>query len=100
MENILETLVSKFNREAAADLKAVYAFKLDDQSYGLKIDHGEISLIQDLKEEANVTFESTSETWREILSGQLAPQMAFMQGKLTVSGDMPLALRLSNLFGF
>jgi putative sterol carrier protein len=34
-----------------------------------------------------------------ILEGTLNSQMAFMMGKLKVSGDMSLALQLQKLFG-
>jgi putative sterol carrier protein len=37
--------------------------------------------------------------WREINAGRLNPQMAFMSGKIKISGDMSLAMKLGSIMG-
>lgn len=44
------------------------------------------------------TFTATAEDFVAIATGKLASQMAFMMGKLKVSGDMALAMRLQRIF--
>ena len=43
---------------------------------------------------ADVTMTADSETFQEILSGELNPTAAFMSGRLTLDGDMGTAMKL------
>lgn len=48
-------------------------------------------------EEADVTMTADAETFQEILSGELNPTAAFMGGKLTIDGDMGVAMKLAQV---
>ena len=48
-------------------------------------------------DEADVTLSADAETFQSVLSGDLNPTSAFMQGKLSVDGDMGLAMKLGSL---
>jgi len=43
---------------------------------------------------ADVTLTAEAEVFEQILSGDMNPTAAFMTGKLTVDGDMGLAMKL------
>lgn len=45
--------------------------------------------------DAEVTLRTSIETFEKILSGSQDPNLAFMMGKLKVSGSMGLALKLN-----
>lgn len=45
-------------------------------------------------EPADVTLSADAETFQGLLAGDLNPTAAFMQGRLTVDGDMGLAMQL------
>lgn len=47
-------------------------------------------------EEADVTMSADTETFQNILSGELNPTAAFMSGKLAVDGDMGQAMQLGS----
>lgn len=47
-------------------------------------------------EEAEVTLTADAETFQAILAGDLNPTMAFMSGRLTVDGNMGLAMQLGS----
>ena len=50
-------------------------------------------------DEADVTLTADRETFQGILSGDVNPTAAFMQGKLAVDGDMGLAMQLGAALG-
>ncbi|SHJ41472.1 SCP-2 sterol transfer family protein [Shimia gijangensis] len=45
-------------------------------------------------DETDVTMTADSETFQSILEGELNPTAAFMTGKLSVDGDMGMAMKL------
>lgn len=45
--------------------------------------------------EADVTFNADADTFREIFEGTLNPTAAFMSGRLTIDGDMGMAMKLA-----
>ena len=45
--------------------------------------------------DADVTLNADAETFEAMLSGDLNPTAAFMSGKLTIDGDMGLAMQLA-----
>ncbi len=48
-------------------------------------------------DDAECTMKADAETFQSILSGDLNPTAAFMQGKLTVDGDMGTAMKLGSV---
>ncbi len=47
-------------------------------------------------DEAEVTLTADTETFQSILSGDLDPTAAFMSGRLSVDGDMGMAMQLGS----
>lgn len=45
---------------------------------------------------ADVTLTATTDTFQDIMSGDMNPTSAFMSGKLQISGDMGLAMKLAS----
>ena len=88
--------------EAVAQLNA----KLDggfDAGTAKFVIEGEGSIIIDSDgarasdEDADVTLSASTETFKEILDGEQNPTAAFMTGKLTVDGDMGMAMKLAGV---
>ena len=48
-------------------------------------------------DEADVTLSATAETFKAILDGEENSTAAFMTGKLTVDGDMGMAMKLAGV---
>lgn len=48
-------------------------------------------------EEADVTLSADADTFQSILEGETNPTSAFMTGKLTVDGDMGMAMKLASV---
>jgi putative sterol carrier protein len=50
-------------------------------------------------EAADVTLTASADTFQAILAGEMNPTMAFMTGKLSVDGNMGLAMKLGAVLG-
>ncbi|MWD27321.1 sterol carrier family protein [Aquicoccus sp. SCR17] len=53
--------------------------------------------VREADEETEVTMTADSDTFQQILAGELNPTAAFMSGKLSVDGDMGTAMKLGSL---
>lgn len=90
----------KDNAEKIKNLVTVYQFNLtgEEQStwtLDLTKPGGEIS--QGASPNAKCTVTISVQHLSDIIEKKLNPQMAFITGKLKVSGDMGLALKLGNI---
>ena len=50
-------------------------------------------------EEADLTVTADAETFQAILDGSTDSTSAFMMGKITIDGDMGLAMKLGTILG-
>jgi putative sterol carrier protein len=50
-------------------------------------------------DETDVTLSADADTFQEILEGELNPTAAFMGGRLSVDGDMGMAMKLGGVLG-
>ena len=50
-------------------------------------------------DEADVTLTASAEVFQQILEGDLNPTSAFMSGKLSVDGNMGMAMQLGSVLG-
>lgn len=92
--------MSDFLQKAAAELTSklgVDGFdgsaKFDVAGVGAIILDSDGARVAD--EEADVTMSADADTFQEIFDGELNPTSAFMTGKLTIDGDMGLAMKLA-----
>lgn len=66
---------------------------------------GEGSIVVDAQgaragdDEADVTLSADADTFQSMMDGDTNPTAAFMSGKLTVDGDMGLAMKLGSVLG-
>ena len=51
------------------------------------------------EEEAEVTLSATPDTFLALFKGDLNPTAAFMTGRLSIDGNMGLALKLASVIG-
>lgn len=47
--------------------------------------------------EADVTLTASADTFQAILDGEMNPTSAFMSGKLSIDGDMGMAMKLGSI---
>lgn len=96
MSDILESAVSALNEKlGGADFGGSAKFAIE--GLGALMLDGSGARVAD--EEADVTLSADAETFQGILSGDVNPTQAFMTGKLSVDGDMGMAMKLAGVLG-
>ena len=84
------------------DINAVIQVVLtgdDGGEYYMELAGGELKTSKGKADSPNMTITQAVADWREINAGRLNAQMAFMSGKIKISGDMSLAMKLGSLMG-
>jgi putative sterol carrier protein len=95
MSEIVEAAVKALNAKlGGAGIDGSVRFVIEDEG-AVRIDGDGAS--PDGGGEADCTLTADAETFRSLLDGELDPTGAFMSGRLTVDGDMGLAMRLGSL---
>lgn len=96
MSDILETAVNVLNEKVGgSDFDGTAKFSID--GVGALMLDGEGARIAD--GEADVTLTADADTLKGILEGDVNPTQAFMTGKLSVDGDMGMAMKLASVLG-
>jgi putative sterol carrier protein len=67
--------------------------------YYITIEDGMLSTAKGKAASPKLTVTQALSNWRAINAGTLNPQMAFMTGKVKISGDMGLAMKLGSIMG-
>jgi putative sterol carrier protein len=101
-KQVFDQMPSRFKKEAAQGLNAVFQFDLSGEGGGkwqISINNEKCDSKEGAHPSPNTTISMAAQDYLDLAAGKLNPQMAFMTGKLRISGDMGLALRFQGLFG-
>ncbi|WP_050930213.1 SCP2 sterol-binding domain-containing protein [Aestuariivita boseongensis] len=94
--------MSEFLNQAAAELNEKVSAAGFDSTAKFDV-QGEGAIMMDSSgarvgdEPADVTLSADADTFRAIFEGDLNPTSAFMTGKLSVDGDMGVAMKLASV---
>ena len=96
---IVETMKSRFNAEAASGLDLVFQFDIEDgDTYHAVVKDGTCDIQEGSHDDPSVTLIMDSDTMVGIMSGKQNGMQAFMMGKVRAEGNMMLATKLNELF--
>ncbi|MHA7852114.1 SCP2 sterol-binding domain-containing protein [Roseovarius sp.] len=93
MSDIIETAVAALSKKMGGDFDGSAKFVIEDEGAIMIDENG----VRAGDEEADVTLTASADTFQSILEGDMDPTAAFMSGKLTVDGDMGMAMKLGSL---
>ena len=96
----LEQALSKEGEKLVKMFKGVALFKIDGQDFLLDLKNGSGKLYLDGSSgsgapKADVTLTMSDDVFVKLASGKLQPQMAFIQGKLKIQGNIALSMKLT-----
>lgn len=96
-----ETMASIFNPAAAGSMNKTLQWNITGEEagvYALKIANGTCELIRGGVEKPDMALTMTDKDWLAIAEGTLNPMTAFTSGKLKLTGDMMLAMKMQQIF--
>jgi DNA-binding HxlR family transcriptional regulator len=87
-----------FDAEAAAGLRAVYEFRIDDEPFHVRIDDGTIEALHGPAQNPDATITITTDTFLRMIGQRLTFTEAIESGAASASGDRKALRRLTGLF--
>uniref|UniRef100_A0A672T869 SCP2 domain-containing protein n=1 Tax=Sinocyclocheilus grahami TaxID=75366 RepID=A0A672T869_SINGR len=103
---VFKEIEKKLQEEGEAYIKkigGVFAFKVKDGPGGsealwvVDVKNGKGSVTNDAGKKADCTIAMSDSDLLELMTGRMNPQTAFFQGKLKITGNMGMAMKLQNL---
>lgn len=92
----------KENPDVAEKIKSSYQFELTGDnggSWAIDLTKDADYVVEGAIDNPSVTITMTASDFVDLVEGRLNGQLAFMQGKLKLKGDMSLALKLQQVLG-
>ena len=102
LKEIFEEMPDRLNADAASGLDCVIQHELTGDgggSYYVTIKDGACTVEAGSADAPSMTLTMEAADFVALTSGELDPMAAFMGGKLKVTGDMSLAMKMQSLFG-
>src|SRR5215510_10046603 len=99
--DIFKEMPGQLDANAAKGVNATIQFNLSGDNGGqwyVTIKDGTASVSEGTAPSANMTMTMAANDYVDMTTGKLNGQMAFMSGKLKISGDMGLAMKMQTLF--
>ena len=92
MSDVIAAAVTQLNAKMDGGFDGTAKFTIEDEG-SIIIDENGARAGDD---DADVTLSATSDVFKAILDGEQNPTSAFMTGKLSVDGDMGMAMKLAS----
>ncbi|XP_076601768.1 sterol carrier protein 2 [Chaetodon auriga] len=99
----IENQLHREGEQLVKKIGGVFAFKVNNGPGGkeatwiVDVKNGKGSVTNDPGKKADCTFSMSDEDLLELMTGKLNAQMAYFKGKLKISGNMGMAMKLQNL---
>jgi len=93
----------KVNKDKIQGMNVVYQFDITGDTggqYAVVIADNDATVQEGVHESPNITLTISDEDFKNLTTGKLNGQTAFLTGKLKIKGDMALAMKLQSVFSF
>jgi len=100
-QEIFDQMAANLNTDAAKGMNSTIQFNLSGDNGGqwyVTIKDGKAEVTKGTASAPNMTLSMSASDYVDMIMGKLNGQMAFMSGKLKISGDMGLAMKMQSLF--
>src|SRR5437899_5326281 len=100
-KEIFAEMPKNLNADAAKGMNSTIQFNLSGDDGGqwyVALKDGTCQVQEGTASSPNMTLSMSAQDYVDMIMGKLNGQMAFMSGKLKISGDMGLAMKMQSLF--
>ena len=98
-QEFFQSLESRADASKTAGMTNSYIFDIDGAGqWKVDVDDGKVTVTEGGGGDADVTIQSSQETFEKIVAGEQNATSAYMTGKLKIKGDMGAAMKLQKLF--
>jgi len=101
VKECLDSIGERFVQAEAEGVNSTFLFELsgdEPQTFHVVVADGKYELKQGAVEEPNLTVKMKSADYVKLTNGKLNGQIAFMTGKLKLSGQVALVMKLQKMF--
>lgn len=101
VEQLMEKMPGAFLPEKAGNLDAAIQFKFtgaEPGDWNAVIKDGKVQVERGVHPSPKMTLTADSADYVKLFTGELDGMQAFMQGKLKLTGDLNLAMKLMQMF--
>lgn len=95
MSEMIDAAVKALSAKLSGGFDGIAKFVIPGEG-AIMLDHAGVRAGD---EDSDVTLTAEADVFRAILDGEMNPTMAFMTGKLSVDGNMGLAMKLGSVLG-
>lgn len=99
--DLIEMIPGAFMPEKAGGVSAVVLFQVSGEGGGdwtMRIENGSCAVNEGKADSYDLKLEGDAQDALDVFAGKLDPMKAYMQGKIHLSGNMLLAMRIFGLF--
>ena len=101
VKEYFDTLGDRFVADKSKGINAVYQFELSgDQggTYHVVVNDGSMSVEEGAHDKPTTTLKMEGSDYVKMTNGELKGQVAYMTGKMKISGSIPMAMKMKNIF--
>jgi putative sterol carrier protein len=101
VEKLMSRMPKAFIPENAEGVEAIIQYHLSGEEAGdwiIDIREGQCKIEPGVSENPSMTLEADSQDYKDVITGKVNGMNAFMEGKLRLSGDLNLAMKLTSFF--
>jgi putative sterol carrier protein len=101
VQELVKNHEKAFKPEVAEGVEAVIQYHLTGDEGGdwiINIKDGKCTVAEGTAENATMTLTADAQDFKDVLTGKADGMQYFMQGRLKLSGDLNLALKLTTFF--
>jgi putative sterol carrier protein len=98
---LMSRMPRAFKPEAAEGVNTVLQYHLTGQEGGdwiVTIQDGQCAVVEGVAENPKMTLTADAQEYKDVILGKTNAMQAFMTGKLKLSGDLAMAMKLPNFF--